>query len=210
MRQNKKDEIKVVGITGGVGSGKSEVMSLLHDKYGVAVILADLVAHDLMEPGGASYEAIVKAFGEEILAADAAIDRKRLSGLVFGDAEKLKTLNAITHPNVRREIFRRIAEIKEASTASFIAVEAALLLEEGYQESFDAMWYVYVEPEIRIARLMAGRGYTRQKCIDIMNHQLSEETFRAACSVVIDNSDTLFKTERQVEKAVKELLSLYE
>ena len=103
MKQN-KDRIKVIGITGGVGSGKSVVMHMLEEEFGARIILADLVAHDLMEPGAVSYEQIVKNFGSEILALDGTIDRTKLSRLVFLDPKKLSVLNQITHPNVKKEI----------------------------------------------------------------------------------------------------------
>ena len=166
MKQNKEqNNMKVVGITGGVGSGKSVVMNILKEKYGAEVILADLVAHDLMEPGQQNYLDIVEAFGEGILAQDKTIDRPALAKVVFGNQERLARLNAITHPNVKKEIFHRIDGIKEKGEASFIAVEAALLLEEGYQKDFDTMWYVYVDEATRIERLKEGRGYTEEKCL---------------------------------------------
>ena len=109
MKQNKEqNNMKVVGITGGVGSGKSVVMNILKEKYGAEVILADLVAHDLMEPGQQNYLDIVEAFGEGILAQDKTIDRPALAKVVFGNQERLARLNAITHPNVKKEIFHRI------------------------------------------------------------------------------------------------------
>ena len=210
MKQNKKrNDIKVVGITGGVGSGKSVVMNILKEKYGAEIILADLVAHDLMEPGQKNYLDIVEAFGEKVLAKDKTIDRLALAKLVFGDQEKLSRLNAITHPNVKKEIFRRIQRIKEKGEASFIAVEAALLLEEGYQNDFDTMWYVYVDEATRIERLKEGRGYTEEKCHEIMAKQLPEEVFRKECSTVIDNHLVISETENQIKTAVESLLSLY-
>ena len=106
MKQNKEqNNMKVVGITGGVGSGKSVVMNILKEKYGAEVILADLVAHDLMEPGQQNYLDIVEAFGEGILAQDKTIDRPALAKVVFGNQKRLARLNAITHPNVKKEIF---------------------------------------------------------------------------------------------------------
>lgn len=205
----KQNNIKVVGITGGVGSGKSVVMDILKKEYGAEIILADLVAHDLMEPGQKNYTDIVEAFGKEILAKDKTIDRPALAKVVFGDKEKLARLNAITHPNVKREIFRRIDAIKEKGEASFIAVEAALLLEEGYQKDFDTMWYVYVDEQTRIARLKEGRGYTEEKCREIMAKQLPEEVFRKECSTIIDNHLGISETEKQIKTAVEGLLSLY-
>ena len=205
----KQNNIKVVGITGGVGSGKSVVMDILKKEYGAEIILADLVAHDLMEPGQKNYTDIVEAFGEEILAKDKTIDRPALAKVVFGDKEKLARLNAITHPNVKREIFQRIDATKEKGEASFIAVEAALLLEEGYQKDFDTMWYVYVDEKTRIARLKEGRGYTEEKCREIMAKQLPEEVFRKECSTIIDNHLGISETEKQIKTAVEGLLSLY-
>lgn len=205
----KQNNMKVIGITGGVGSGKSVVMDILQKEYGAEIILADLVAHDLMEPGQQNYIDIVEAFGEEILAKDKTIDRPALAKVVFGDKDKLVRLNAITHPNVKKEIFRRIDAIKEKGEASFIAVEAALLLEEGYQKDFDAMWYVYVDEATRIERLKEGRGYTEEKCREIMAKQLPEEVFRKECSTVIDNHLGISETEKQIKTAVEGLLSLY-
>ncbi|MDD7208728.1 MAG: dephospho-CoA kinase [Lachnospiraceae bacterium] len=201
--------MKVVGVTGGVGSGKSVVMNILKEEYGAEIILADLVAHDLMEPGGQNYEEIVKKFGTGILSHDGTINRQALAACVFKNKEKLEILNGITHPNVRKEIFRRIDRIKAEGKASFIAVEAALLIEHGLQKEFDAMWYVYVDEETRIHRLMAARGYTEEKCRDIMKKQLPEEVFLQECSTVIDNHLDLNETKKQVKKAVDEILSLY-
>lgn len=205
----KQNNMKVIGITGGVGSGKSVVMDILQKEYGAQIILADLVAHDLMEPGQQNYIDIVEAFGEEILAKDKTIDRPALAKVVFGDKDKLIRLNAITHPNVKKEIFRRIDAIKEKGEASFVAVEAALLIEEGYQKDFDAMWYVYVDEATRIDRLKEGRGYTEEKCREIMAKQLPEEVFRKECSTVIDNHLGIPETEKQIKTAVEGLLSLY-
>ena len=162
-----------------------------------------------MEPGQKNYLDIVEAFGKKVLAKDKTIDRPALAKLVFGDQEKLSRLNAITHPNVKKEIFRRIQRIKEKGEVSFIAVEAALLLEEGYQNDFDTMWYVYVDEATRIERLKEGRGYTEEKCHEIMAKQLPEEVFRKECSTVIDNHLGISETENQIKTAVESLLSLY-
>lgn len=200
MKQN-KDRIKVVGITGGVGSGKSVVMQMLEEEFGARVILADLVAHDLMEPGAISYEQIVENFGTEILAADRTIDRPALSGVVFSDPDKLSLLNQITHPNVKKEILSRIEAFQKEGTASLIAVEAALLIEEGYQEYFDEMWFVYVDEETRIRRLMEGRGYSEEKCRSIMEQQLGEEEFVSHCDKVIDNNRGLEELRAQLQQS---------
>lgn len=198
MKQNKK-YIPAIGITGGVGSGKSVVMELLEKEFGAAVILADLVAHDLMDPGAVSYRQIVGEFGTEILEADGQIDRPALSRIVFARPEKLQILNAITHPNVKREIMARIARFREEGKVPLIAVEAALLIEEGYDTLLDELWYVYVREEIRIQRLKDGRGYSEEKCRAIMQQQLREETFRERCRCVIDNNGDMESVRRQLK-----------
>lgn len=192
--------MKVIGVTGGVGSGKSVVLSVLEKEYGAETILADLVAHDLMEPGAKSYQQIVETFGTDVLNADQTINRQRLGGIVFCDHEKLEKLNAITHPNVREEICRRIAAIKDKGEASAIILEAALLIESGYEDIYDELWYIYVDRETRYQRLYDGRGYSRAQTDSIMEKQLSEEEFRAHAQVIIDNSYSIEKTKEQIQK----------
>lgn len=204
MQNNSEKKVKVIGITGGVGSGKSVVMDILRDQYGAAVILADLVAHDLMEPGEINYQQIVEAFGTEILSPDGTICRPSLSAIVFSSPEKLDLLNGITHPNVRREILRRIENYQKQGYP-LIALEAALLIEGDYDELLDDLWYIYVSEENRIQRLMEGRGYTEEKSRSIMKQQLPEEAFRAHCSTVIDNNGDIAVTGRQVEEALKKM-----
>ena len=200
MKQN-NNRIKVVGVTGGVGSGKSVVMRMLEEEFGARIILADLVAHDLMEPGAVSYKQIVDHFGTEILASDGTIDRPSLSQLVFSDQDKLSVLNQITHPNVKKDILSRIETYQKEGTASLIAVEAALLIEEGYQEFFDEMWFVYVDEDTRIRRLMEGRGYSEEKSRSIMEQQLGEEEFVAHCDKVIDNNRGLEELRAQLQQS---------
>ena len=131
--------MKVIGVTGGVGSGKSVILSILEKEYGAQTILADLVAHDLMEPGAKSYMEIVETFGDSILQEDGAIDRQKLGSIVFADEKKLEQLNGITHPNVKEEIKRRIAKIRKKGEASMIVLEAALLIESGYEDIYDEL-----------------------------------------------------------------------
>lgn len=200
MKRNRWTEMKVIGITGGVGSGKSVILSILKEEYGAETILADLVAHDLMEPGAKSYVEIVENFGSNILKEDGSIDRQKLGSIVFGDKEKLEQLNSITHPNVKEEIKHRITRIKEKGEVSMIVLEAALLIESGYQDVYDELWYIYVNQETRYERLCKGRGYTKEKTDSIMKNQLSEEEFREHAHFVIDNSYDIANTKEQIQK----------
>lgn len=198
-------DTKVIGITGGVGSGKSVVMDILKEEYGAFIILADLVGHELMEPGGVNYQEIIKEFGTDILKEDQTIDRAALGNIVFSDPSKLVLLNEITHPNIRAEIASRIGQIKQKKATPLICLEAALLIEENYQEFLDELWYVHVDEKIRIQRLKEGRGYSEEKCRQIMERQMSEEEFRSHCCRIIENSGSLERTRQSVQDAWKEL-----
>ena len=180
--------MKIIGITGGVGSGKSGVLSLLKKKYDAYILEADKLAHVLMQPDGPTYHPIIDCFGVEIVASDGSIDRKKLGAIVFHDADKLERLNAITHPAVRTEIDRQIAAARQTGGYTYFALEAALLLEEGYDAVCDEIWYIYVDSETRIQRLMAGRGYSREQCISIFESQSDDSYYRSHSRYVINNS----------------------
>ena len=199
--------MKVIGITGGIGCGKSFVMEQLEERYHAAVILTDLVAHDLMQPNGGSYEEIIKHFGNGILKEDKTIDRQALGAIVFQNKEALLTLNQITHPNVKKEVIRRIKAIREEGTASIIMVEAALLIEEQYDQICDELWFIDASDEVRIERLMQKRGYTREKCRAIMGQQLEREAFLKHCQRVIHNDTTKEAVIAQLDAIMKGVLS---
>lgn len=194
---------RVIGITGGIGAGKSEVLSLLQNRFGAEVILADEVAHELMEPGQAAYQEIVRQFGTAFLQENGRIDRKAFAALLFQTEGMRERVNAIVHPLVKLEIRRRV----KASDAQLVAVEAALLIEEKYGGDIcEELWYVYTSREVRICRLMAGRGYTREKCEQIMASQLSEEEFLANCQRVLRNDGSQEELEQALNGLVAELM----
>ncbi|MCD8396821.1 MAG: dephospho-CoA kinase [Lachnospiraceae bacterium] len=200
--QNGKNA-KVLGITGGVGAGKSTILSYLKEQYGACILEADRVGHQVQQPGEVCWEQIKEKFGVEILHEDGTIDRGRLGAIVYADRDKMEQLNAIVHPAVKTRILEEIDAfrsrlsmesektlVSECKTQRFpiLVIEAALLLEDHYDEICDEVWYVYAAEEIRTSRLMKSRGYSREKVQQIMRNQLSEEEFRCRCQVVIDNS----------------------
>lgn len=189
-----------IGITGGVGAGKSTILQILKDKYDAHLIMADDVAKDLMRKGKSAYRKIVQTFGEEILGDDKEIDRQKLSSIVFQDDEKLLTLNQIVHPLVKKAILKEKNAVSKEYPEKLIVLEAALLIEDGYPEILDELWAVIADKEVRIQRLMDNRGYSREKSESIIAAQLSDEEFRKACSFVIDNSGSLSESERQIEE----------
>ena len=197
--------MKVIGVTGGVGCGKSTVLHFLSKEYHACVIEADKVAHEIMEPGQDVYAQVVEAFGRQILMPDGKIDRRLLGNLVFGEVnrEKLNQLNAITHPGVREKIRRKIEEIKQENKTDLIVVEAALLKESGFTQYCDEIWYIYADTQTRIRRLMEERGYDRQQCEDMIRKQATEDFYQKNCTRVIDNTKEEIYTQLQIKKALE-------
>ena len=195
--------MKVIGITGGVGSGKSKVLAYLQDIHHVVVCQADQVAWTLQEPGQECHKKIVAYFGEEILGDDGKIDRKRLGNIVFQDADKMQVLNRIMHPAVKEKIKEELRLESEKGTKYF-AIEAALLLEDHYNEICEEVWYICADEKVKRQRLKESRSYTDEKIDDIMSRQLSDEIFRKMCDVVIDNSGEFQATCVQIDAQMKE------
>lgn len=195
--------MKIIGVTGGVGAGKSTVLNYLEKRYGAKLILADLVGHEVMEPGHEAYEQVVKAFGQEIVSEDKTIDRKALGAIVFADEKKRMILNRIIHPAVRQEILRRLKEA-ELSHLSSVVVEAALFLEENYDAFCDETWYIYTDEKIRRQRLKESRGYSDERIDQIFRSQKTHEEFQKRCLFMIDNNGSEEETFRQIDRRMKE------
>lgn len=200
MMRNKS--MRVIGITGGVGAGKSTVLEYLENVCGAYVIQADKVGHKVMEQGGSCYQPLIDLFGKNVLDINKNIDRRAVSDVVFRDEAMLRKLNAIVHPAVKEYILERLEEEKTAGRNLFI-VEAALLLEDHYEVFCDEIWYIHTDVEKRIQRLMSSRGYTREKAVSIINNQASEEFFRSHADCVIENNGDLEETYCQIAKEVR-------
>lgn len=204
--KNRKDiEMKVIGITGGVGSGKSEVLRILEEDFQCGIIRTDDVARMLCEPGQSSYKKIVEYFGTEILDADGAIDRPKLASIVFKDDAKLLKLNEFTHPEVYLWVQNQVKEWKSSHTYAMIAVESALLEKLKEMSVCDIFWYIYVKPEIRRERLKASRDYSDAKIDEMFASQLDEQVFMDQCDAVIDNNRDLKHIEEQLKKLCERL-----
>ena len=195
--------MKIIGVTGGVGAGKSTVLNYLESRYGAKLILADLVGHEVMEPGQEAYGQVVKAFGPEVVSAEGTIDRKALGAIVFADEKKRMILNRIIHPAVRQEILRRLEEAK-LSHLSFVVVEAALFLEENYDAFCDETWYIYTDEKIRRQRLKENRGYSDERVDQIFRSQKTHEEFQERCQFMIDNNGSEEETFRQIDRRMNE------
>ena len=189
--------MKVIVVTGGVGAGKSEILNFIADNWNATVVEADEVGYLVMKPGKSCFAPIVELFGPGILQEDGTLDRTKIAEMVFEDKELLDKLNAIVHPAVKKYIRKAIEREKENETDFFI-VEAALLIEDKYDEICDEMWYIYADEETRTERLMKNRGYSEEKVKSIFANQLSEDEFSDHCDFEIDNSGDFEDTKEQI------------
>lgn len=190
--------MKIIGITGGVGSGKSALLSKIKEKYNCRILLSDDAAKHLEEKGESAYAPLVDLLGNDILDDDLNIDKKKMAAKIFGDNELLAAVNDIIHPLVKEYILNEIAKEKDEGKIDYFFLEAALLIECGYRNVVDQMWYIFANNEVRFSRLKASRGYTDEKIKAIMLNQLSDEEYRNNSDVVIDNSGDLEDSLRQV------------
>lgn len=191
--------MKVLGITGGIGSGKSEILRYLEEK-GAYILEADSLAHKLMLPGEAAYVKIVECFGEDILMPDKKIDRAKLGALVFNDKNALNKLNDIVHPTVKTYIRDDIAKKKKINSPDMYVIEAALLIQDGYKEICDEIWYIFVERKERIRRLISGRGGNAVTYENVMNVQEPDSFYFENCDKVIDNNGTFEETMSRINE----------
>ena len=198
--------MRVIGITGGVGAGKSKVLEYLKEKYNCQVILADKVAHMLEEKGQKCYEELTALLGEEILAPDKSIDKQKMAGIIFADRDLLHKVNNIVHPAVKNYIVKTIEDKRIEGRLDFLFIEAALLIEDGYDVIVDELWYIHSDVDVRRDRLKSTRAYSDEKIDEIIQKQLSEEEFRKHCKVIIDNSGSFKAACKQIDEKMEEYL----
>ena len=197
--------MKVIGLTGGIGSGKSLVAKIMREQYNAFVIDTDRIAKEQMEPGGASYLEVVNFFGEEILAKDKTIDRGKLSSVVFEDSNNRIRINEITHPKVLAEVQRIIASHRETEEVPYLLIETALMIESGYDFVCDEVWYVYAPEEQRRRWLKEERGYSEDKIDAIFRNQYKPQEFRQRFPKVIENIGDYHWLEEQVKLLIRKL-----
>lgn len=192
-----------VGLTGGIASGKTAVAALLLAR-GYEVLDADSLGHEMMRPGQAAYDDIVREFGRDVLAADMSVDRAKLGAIVFADAEKRAALNRILHPRILDAVQGWFAALDRSGRPAFAFVEAALLVEAGYRGILDRLVVCWSKPEQQMERLVA-RGLSAEQARLRVAAQMPVEEKRRAADHLIDCSDSLAETERQVEMLLEAL-----
>ena len=189
--------MKLIGLTGGAGSGKSTVAMMLRD-LGAVVVDADEATHAVYEPGTPGFAAVVREFGDYYVR-DGRIDRQRLGELVFKDAASRRRLNAIVHPLVREWMAARTVEAAERG-AEVVVQDVPLLFENGLERLYSSVVLVYVPEEIQRERLVKGRGFTPERARAVIAAQVPIEEKRRRAHHVIDNSGTVEQTRAQVEQ----------
>jgi dephospho-CoA kinase len=188
----------VIGLTGGIGSGKSTVAQMLQQK-GAKLLSADAAGHEVYEPGRPAWREIVDAFGSDVVGADGKIDRKKLGPIVFSDPEQLRRLNAITHPRMK-ELMREKLEAARAGGARIAVLEAALLFDAGWDDLADEVWVTVAPPEVAAERTAERSGISVEEALSRIGTQMSSEERVARSQVVIDTDCPLERTEEQVSE----------
>lgn len=202
--------MRTIGITGGVGCGKSAVIKYIEDNYNARIIFADNLAYELESPGHECYDDIVALLGREILNEDGTIDKRSMAAKIFADPDLLVQVNGIIHPAVKKYILQAIEDEKKAGRFDLFVLEAALLIEEKYYDILDELWYVRCDADIRRERLKTSRGYSDEKIDQIMSSQSDDDTFMKFCAQVIDNNGSLEETYAQVDALLSEFTALEE
>lgn len=193
--------MKVIGITGGIGSGKSTISRILEENFGAYIIDTDSIAHKLMSNGYISYKLILEYFGDEILKEDKEIDRGKLGRLVYGEKEKLIKLNSFTHPYVMDYVKELIEEHKDRHP--IIGVETALPIEAELSSFCDEIWFVFTPMDLRSKRLKESRGYSQEKIEMILSKQLKDEEYEKICTHIIRNDGNLEKIFDEIQVIVE-------
>lgn len=199
-------QTKCIGITGGVGSGKSSVLEYLSQRTRCRIFYSDDEAKKLYLPGHPVFDRIVREAGSDVLDDRGLIDKERFSARIFDDRELLDRINAIVHPAMERIILDNIALEKAEGKRDFFFVEAALLIECGYEKILDELWYIYASEDTRRRRLKENRGYTDEKIQQIFDSQLSDKEYRMHCKRVIDNDKSPEDMKRATDNILKEVL----
>ena len=196
--------MKTIGLTGGIGSGKSTVSNILAT-LGASIIDADRVGHEIYLPGKAAWKQVTDTFGREIVAEDQTIDRKKLGAIVFGSPDALARLNAIVHPIMFEEIRQRIQARRAEGFTLPVVVEAAILIEANWLPLADTVWVVETDKDAAIRRVAEQRGMSTADAEARIANQLSNAERRKHAQVVIRNNGSLQALEQQIQQAWDQL-----
>jgi dephospho-CoA kinase len=195
---------KIYGLTGGIASGKSTVLNLFRN-HNFIVYDADYVARDVVKLGTLGLDQIVEQFGKEVLLPNGTLNRQKLSAIVFSYRNELDKLDKITRPLIKREILQTVAEVKRSTDKTISIFEIPLLFEGNYQNYFDGVISVYVEPQIQLHRLMRRNAITKEVALEQINSQMSMDEKKERADFVIDNSEDLAHLQEEFDRLVPKL-----
>ncbi|CAM4443224.1 dephospho-CoA kinase [Paenibacillus phoenicis] len=187
-----------IGLTGGIATGKSTVSRLLAER-GAAIIDADVIAREIMEPGHPVLAAVSERFGPGVLHPDGTLNRKKLGEIVFSHPEERKALEALTHPAIRAEMKRRMEELEAADPHRLVVADIPLLYESGLDPLYDQIMVVYVPREVQLTRLMLRDGLSKEAAEQRISAQMDIEIKKERADILIDNSGGLEETKRQID-----------
>ena len=196
--------MKIIGLTGGIASGKSTVSAYLRQK-GIPIIDCDVEARHVFDVGQKAYYDVIAEFGEEILNEDKTIDRKKLASIVYPDKEKVKRLNQINHPSVIARTYELLNEYRDAGN-DIVVIDAPLLIEAGMNKMADEVWVVYTDIEVQIRRAMKRDNSTYEAVINRMKNQASYEEKIKYADKLINNNGTIEELYQQVDKLLAEVV----
>ncbi|MBQ6900475.1 MAG: dephospho-CoA kinase [Firmicutes bacterium] len=194
--------MKIIGLTGGIGTGKSTVSAYLKEK-GCVILDADKMSRQLTAPGGDALPAIRRTFGDEVFYDDGTLDRKKLGSIVFNDADKLKALEEITTQKVVEQTIDGLVRLRKASYNGIVIIDAPLLFECGMQVLAEENWLVTAGLKVRIERIIKRDGLDRQSILDRINNQMNDEEKMTMADYVIDNSGNLESLYQQIDKLIE-------
>lgn len=196
--------MKIIGITGGVGAGKSRILDFIKDNYNCYIILADDLAKDLCLKGQRCFDPLISLLGEAVIGEDGEIDRRVMADMIFEKPKLRELVNSIIHPAVLNFILEKIDQLKALGTVDYFFIEAALLIECGYKKVVDELWYIYASEDVRRDRLRESRGYSDEKIDNIFKSQLSESEFRENADFVINNSGSVDDSFQMIRERMRE------
>lgn len=206
MKRNEKEktagddeDMKIIGITGGIGSGKSAVSRILRD-LGAAVVDADALARNVTTGGSEALKELTEYFGNDIIDETGELDRKKLASIAFSDPVKLHALNNITHKYITERIIGAIEVLRSTGKRDFIVIDAPIPIEKGFLDVADEVWVVAADREIRIKRVMERSDLTYEEVISRINSQMRDEEYLRIADEVLNNNGTMEELEQAVVK----------
>lgn len=192
----------IIGLTGGIGSGKSTVSDILKEQ-GIPVVDGDRIAREVVEPHRPAYDEIVRVFGTEVLQQDGTLNRKHIGEIVFSDPEKLSVLNSITHKEIYRVILERLESLKETGT-TLVFLDVALLFETGFDQLTDRVWVVDAPDAVRVERIQKRDGLREEEILKRIQCQMSREMRNTKGDLVLDNSKGREELKAQILQELKQ------